>query len=175
MNAPFISFLQFFWPTMNTVHRNSQRMPTVLIHTFNGKWISKKKSNVWLGWNLKLNGQECLSTLKQRRGQNNVVILSFVLYKDPTHATNFLNLSNSLSYLSLSLFPLSLTASFRIRYLSLFFFWTSCLLLISITVSLELCYMIWSSSLSSHVHIKYFLLSKSGRRNSNADSSHNEN
>lgn len=120
---------------MNTVHRNSQRMPTVLIHTFNGKWILKKKSNVWLGWNLKLNGQECLSTLKQRRGQNNVVILSFVLYKDPTHTTNFLNLSNSLSYLSLSLFPLSLTASFRIRY---FFFWTSCLLLISIIVSLEL-------------------------------------
>lgn len=92
---------------MNTVHRNSQRIPTVLIHTFNGKWISKKKSNVWLGWNLKLNGQECLSTLKQRCGQNNVVILSFILYKDPTHTTTFLNLSNSLSYLFL--FPLSLS------------------------------------------------------------------
>ena len=117
---------------MNTVHRNSQRIPTVLIHTFNGKWISKKKSNVWLGWNLKLNGQECLSTLKQRCGQNNVVILSFILYKDPTHTTTFLNLFNSLSYLSLlplslslslSLsLALSLTASFRIRYFALFFF-----------------------------------------------------
>lgn len=155
MNAPFYLISSSFFgklriPSTETVKEYRQFKSIRLM----GKWISKKKSNVWLGWNLKLNGQECLSTLKQRRGQNYVVILSFILYKDP------ITPPPSLTYLILSAISLSFLSLSQLHLESgtflFFFFWTSCLLLISIIVSLELCYMIWSSSLSYQVCIKYF-------------------